>query len=106
MDVLWVANVTTLHADKVHVGARVVPIIAIAVVGKPQLKHFAHFFKRGNGFVNCGQAGGGELRLDLVEYVLGTGMTGTRMTGTGSQYPKDSETLRSDAVVLVSQLLD
>ena len=52
-----------------------VPIVAIAVIGKPQLKHFVHFLQRGDGFVDRCQAGGGELFLNLIIYALGAGMT-------------------------------
>jgi len=98
---LHVNDITTLHADKVHVRAELVPIVAIAVVGKTELKYLTHFFQRRDSFVNRGQAGGGELPLHLIIDTLGTGMSVAE--GQGFQ---DGKTLRRNAVVPFSQLLD
>jgi len=91
---LQVNDITTLHADKVQVRVGLVPIVAIAVVGKTELKYLTNFFQGRDSFVNRGQAGGGELPLYLVVDTLGAGMSIAADQGF-----EDGKTLRRNAVV-------
>lgn len=88
-----------VDAGQVRVRIRFVAVVAVAAVGRADFQNFTEFLEQVHGFVDCGEAGRGEMNPDLFVNLFDAGMIVPVQKN-----PENRDSLRGYATVAFAQL--